>query len=164
MKDISTIAVFMPTPAISTYKISGITTFIPKSSKRMLIKATISGLKPNHLHGFHIHEYGDLSQGCTSLCSHFNPYKKTHGDYKGKNRHVGDLGNLKSNKKGIAKLCILVSNMTNSGKNSILGRSLVIHEDEDDLGLGDFPDSKTTGHSGKRIACAIIGRKTYEKE
>jgi len=33
-----------------------------------------------------------------------------------------------------------------------------VHEDEDDLGKGPFEDSLTTGHSGKRIACAIIGR------
>jgi Cu-Zn family superoxide dismutase len=38
------------------------------------------------------------------------------------------------------------------------GRSLIIHADEDDLGLGSHEDSKTTGHSGARIACAIIGR------
>jgi Cu/Zn superoxide dismutase len=40
------------------------------------------------------------------------------------------------------------------------GRSVIIHADMDDLGLGDKPDSLTTGHSGKRIACAIIGRST----
>ena len=39
----------------------------------------------------------------------------------------------------------------------ILGRSVIIHEDEDDLGLGTFEDSKTTGHSGARIACSVIG-------
>ena len=39
----------------------------------------------------------------------------------------------------------------------IIGRSIIIHEDEDDLGLGNFEDSKTTGHSGKRIACSVIG-------
>jgi len=39
----------------------------------------------------------------------------------------------------------------------ILGRSIIIHEDKDDLGLGTFEDSKTTGHSGARIACALIG-------
>jgi len=33
-----------------------------------------------------------------------------------------------------------------------------VHGDKDDLGLGDAEDSATTGHSGKRIACAIIGR------
>jgi Cu-Zn family superoxide dismutase len=29
--------------------------------------------------------------------------------------------------------------------------------DEDDCGKGGFPDSLTTGHAGKRIACAVIG-------
>ena len=42
-------------------------------------------------------------------------------------------------------------------KCNIIGRGLIIHADEDDLGLGGFPDSLTTGHSGKRIACAVIG-------
>ena len=39
----------------------------------------------------------------------------------------------------------------------ILGRSIIIHEDKDDLGLGTFEDSKTTGHAGNRIVCGIIG-------
>jgi Cu-Zn family superoxide dismutase len=38
------------------------------------------------------------------------------------------------------------------------GRSLIVHADEDDLGLGEHDDSKTTGHSGARIACAVFGR------
>jgi len=37
------------------------------------------------------------------------------------------------------------------GKNSILGRSVVIHADKDDLGKGNYKDSLTTGHSGKRL-------------
>jgi Cu-Zn family superoxide dismutase len=40
----------------------------------------------------------------------------------------------------------------------LFGRSVIIHADEDDYGLGGFDDSLTTGHSGKRIACAVIGR------
>jgi Cu-Zn family superoxide dismutase len=38
------------------------------------------------------------------------------------------------------------------------GRSLIVHADEDDLGLGGHEDSITTGHSGARIACALWGR------
>ena len=30
------------------------------------------------------------------------------------------------------------------GKYSVIGRSIVVHEDEDDLGLGDHSDSLTT--------------------
>jgi hypothetical protein len=40
----------------------------------------------------------------------------------------------------------------------LYGRSIIVHEEPDDLGKGPFEDSHTTGHSGKRIACAIIGR------
>ncbi len=28
----------------------------------------------------------------------------------------------------------------------------------DDLGKGNFPDSKTTGHAGARVACGVIGK------
>ena len=47
---------------------------------------------------------------------------------------------------------------------NIIGRGLVIHEDEDDCGLGvgnKKKESLITGNSGKRIACAVIG---YAKE
>ena len=43
------------------------------------------------------------------------------------------------------------------GKANIIGRGLIIHENEDDLGLGPYDASKINGNSGKRIACAIIG-------
>jgi Cu-Zn family superoxide dismutase len=40
----------------------------------------------------------------------------------------------------------------------LYGRSMIVHADPDDLGQGSAPDSKTTGASGARIACAVIGR------
>jgi Cu-Zn family superoxide dismutase len=40
----------------------------------------------------------------------------------------------------------------------LYGRSVIVHEDEDDYGRGPHEDSKTTGHSGARIGCAVIGR------
>jgi superoxide dismutase, Cu-Zn family len=42
------------------------------------------------------------------------------------------------------------------GFHSVIGRSLVVHTDRDDLGLTDHPLSKTTGNSGGRLACGII--------
>jgi Cu-Zn family superoxide dismutase len=45
---------------------------------------------------------------------------------------------------------------------SVVGRSIVIHELEDDEGLGGWPDSKINGHSGARLACGVIGWTTNE--
>jgi Cu-Zn family superoxide dismutase len=42
-------------------------------------------------------------------------------------------------------------------KANIIGRGLIIHADEDDLGKGGKEDSLITGHAGKRVACAVIG-------
>ena len=42
-------------------------------------------------------------------------------------------------------------------KLNIIGRSIVVHRDEDDLGKGGFEDSLETGHSGPRLDCAVIG-------
>ena len=38
-----------------------------------------------------------------------------------------------------------------SGATSIIGRAIVVHADEDDLGKGGKEDSKTTGHAGARV-------------
>jgi len=143
--------------AVFTDTIKGTIIFTEKKDK-VKIDIDIKGLKPNSLHGFHIHEAGDLTDKCTSMCAHFNPYKKTHGGPKMKTRHVGDLGNIKTDANGDAYYSFYDSLIKLKGsKANIIGRGLIIHEDADDLGLGDFPDSKTTGHSGKRIACAVIG-------
>lgn len=112
---------------------------------------------PKGKHGFHIHESGDLREGCNSLCSHYNPYHKNHGGPKDKERHVGDLGNLEPNEKGIVRKIMYDNKIKLSGKHSILGRSVVIHDKEDDLGKGNNAESLKTGNAGKRIACGVIG-------
>ena len=48
--------------------------------------------------------------------------------------------------------------MADVNVSELLGRTLIVHADPDDLGKGGETDSLITGHSGKRISCALIGR------
>ena len=150
-------------------KISGNVVF--KETKRGLqIKINMCGISPG-LHGFHIHQYGDLSEGCGSLCSHFNPTDSVHGGRDSPERHLGDLGNIIADKSGNVDMVIYDKFLTITGKYGILGRSVVVHADEDDLGLGGLDEfgnivdekvrdeSLKTGNAGKRIACGVIGYK-----
>ena len=125
-------------------------------TKMVDISVKLTGLSEG-LHGFHIHEFGDLRDGCTSLCAHYNPFNKKHGGPLDKERHVGDLGNIIANKKGIVNNMMSDKIIKLRGKYSIIGRSVVIHKDPDDLGLGDNPESLITGNAGERIACGVIG-------
>ena len=112
-------------------------------------------------HGFHIHETGNLIEGCGSCCAHFNPHNKNHGGLNSKERHLGDLGNIIVNSKGKCNMKIIDKHLKLRGqKYNIIGRSIVVHEDEDDLGLGGNEESLKTGNAGKRIGCGIIG---YQK-
>ena len=136
-------------------KIKG-TVYFREQGDRVFIDVDLSGLKKNAMHGFHVHEAGDLSEKCDSACAHFNPYGKKHG-CPGRERHVGDLGNLHTDRNGCVKYTFVDDVIKLRGKSNIIGRGLVIHADPDDCGLGGEKDSLTTGHSGKRIDCAVIG-------
>eukprot|EP01089_Gocevia_fonbrunei_P016707 TRINITY_DN5245_c0_g1_i1.p1 TRINITY_DN5245_c0_g1~~TRINITY_DN5245_c0_g1_i1.p1 ORF type:complete len:170 (-),score=40.44 TRINITY_DN5245_c0_g1_i1:73-582(-) len=119
-------------------------------------RVKMQGIKPGK-HGFHIHTYGDLSNGCTSAGDHFNPDKLDHGGPSSKIRHAGDLGNVLAGDDGNVNELRKDRFLSLRGKYNILGRSVVVHANEDDLGKGSFPDSKTTGHAGARICCGVIG-------
>ena len=148
--------------------IEGTIEFKELNNKAVEIIVNVKGLT-HGFHGFHIHEAGDLTQSCKTACAHFNPYNKNHGDPKDKDRHVGDLGNIYANEKGIVKQKIYDTKIKLSGKNSIIGRCVVIHEKPDDFGRGglDFQgniidkavhkESLKTGNAGARIACGVIG-------
>jgi Cu-Zn family superoxide dismutase len=108
------------------------------------------------LHGFHIHEWGDLTDGCESAGAHYNPFGAAHGGLDTKIRHLGDLGNVQS-AGGLCLVNIFVPGLTLTGPYSVVGRSLIVHADVDDCGQGFHPLSKTTGNSGARVACGVIG-------
>jgi len=114
-------------------------------------------LLPTGKHGFHIHQYGDLSDGCKSSGAHFNPFNKQHGGPSDADRHVGDLGNLEAKDGTDTKINITDHLISLVGPNSVIGRAFVVHADEDDLGKGGHDDSLQTGHAGARLACGVIG-------
>jgi hypothetical protein len=88
-------------------------------------------------------------------------------------RHVGDLGNLTTDANGSVYVNIMDSiiqlfNITQS----IMNRTIIIHLNRDDGGLGNYSDSTTTGYdlmsllidftprlnrnAGARILCGLI--------
>jgi len=111
-------------------------------------------------HGFHIHEYGDLSQGCASAGGHYNPFGVFHGSPSDppEFRHFGDLGNIKEDAViGEVQAELKDYLVSLLGPFSVLGRGLVIHEGRDDLGRGRDAASARTGNAGSRLACCAIG-------
>ena len=38
------------------------------------ITGNFTGLTPGQKHGFHIHQYGNLLEGCTTAGPHYNPH------------------------------------------------------------------------------------------
>uniref|UniRef100_A0A8F2Q167 Superoxide dismutase [Cu-Zn] n=1 Tax=Lasioderma serricorne TaxID=295660 RepID=A0A8F2Q167_9COLE len=120
------------------------------------ITGEIRGLDQG-LHGFHIHEFGDNTNGCISAGAHFNPHCEEHGGPGDETRHVGDLGNIEAGEDGVAEVKLCDRMISLDGEHGILGRTLVVHADPDDLGQGGHELSKTTGNAGARLACGVIG-------
>ncbi len=120
------------------------------------VKAHFTKL-PSGKHGFHIHKAGDLrGEGCHGLCEHYDIGRNNHGGdpEHGGERHTGDLGNIEL-KDGKFEKDYYIKGIS---VKDLWGRSIIVHDEEDDLGQGPFEDSTTTGHSGSRIGCAIFGR------
>lgn len=138
--------------------INGNVLFYTQSDDTVLIDIDLYGLPLNAKLGFHIHEAGDITDGCKSACAHFNPFNTIHGGPSSKHRHVGDLGNIITDKNGVCKMKMIDHMIKLEGTTSnIIGRSIVIHEKTDDLGKGNNAESLKTGNAGNRIACSVIG-------
>ncbi|OIV99305.1 hypothetical protein TanjilG_17115 [Lupinus angustifolius] len=132
--------------------VEGVVTLTQEDDGPTTVNVRVSGLTPG-LHGFHLHEYGDTTNGCISTGPHFNPDKLTHGAPEDEVRHAGDLGNIVANADGVAEATIVDNQVPLTGPNSVVGRALVVHELEDDLGKGGHELSLTTGNAGGRLAC-----------
>ena len=116
------------------------------------VEAIVTGLEPGKKHGYHIHEFGDLSKKDGTSCGgHYNPKGHAHALPPEKDRHAGSFGNLQADHNGVAKAQFEDNTISVGGHyHPILGRCLVVHAKEDD---GEQP----TGNAGARIAVGVIG-------
>lgn len=112
------------------------------------VRGTVRGLKPG-MHGFHIHQYGDLrSSDGKSAGGHFAPQGHRHGAPDDPEHHAGDLGNIVADSNGVARVDKLAKGLK---LQSVLGRSIVVHAGADDL------KSQPSGNAGPRAALGVIG-------
>jgi len=129
-------------------QVTGTATFT-KSGDEVQVVADIQNLKPGK-HGFHIHEKGDCSApDAASAGGHFNPTHQHHGGPSTAKHHTGDLGNVTADASGKAHLD-WKGKLQLNGADSIIGKSVVVHEKEDDL------KTDPAGNSGARIGCGVI--------
>jgi Cu-Zn family superoxide dismutase len=131
----------------------------------------ITGLEDG-LHGIHVHEKGMSSINeasvncCDDLGGHFNvgekwdltePRGTKHGN------HTGDLCMNIMSSGGSASFTYYDDKISLfRGENSIINKSVVVHKNEDDLGIGVYCDeerninSLLNGNSGVRLCCSEI--------
>jgi len=130
--------------------VHGVVTF-EKVDKGIHVVANLTGLTPGK-HGFHIHEFGDISSvDGSSAGGHFNPTGMPHSMPMSEKRHAGDMGNIDADEKGNAHLDYIDPVMNLNGKYSIIGHAVIIHEKEDDF------KTQPTGNAGPRVGHGVIG-------
>jgi Cu-Zn family superoxide dismutase len=132
-------------------KVAGKVTFLSQDGAIRIV-ADIEGLTPGK-HGFHIHQTGDCSApDASSAGGHFNPGSAPHGapGNPPAQRHAGDLGNLEANAEGKAHYERVDQILSMGGTNSIVGKSVIVHAQPDDL------STQPTGNAGPRQACGVI--------
>jgi Cu-Zn family superoxide dismutase len=141
------VAVMYPTQG---YSVQGVVTFT-KVEKGIRVEARLRGLTPGK-HGFHVHEYGDCSStNAMSAGGHFAGGGTKHGAPDSKDRHAGDFGNIDADENGVGRYDRVDTMIALDGPNSIIGRSLIVHDLPDDL------ITQPTGAAGGRVACGVIG-------
>lgn len=136
--------------AKSDSAVRGIVSFTAQEDGSLKVFVDATGLIPGE-HGFHVHEVGDCrAPDASSAKGHFNPGGKTHGHHGVAERHAGDMPNIAADNYGTVRTTFVVSGLSLSGDNTIVGRSVIVHADPDDY------KSQPAGNSGKRIACGVI--------
>ena len=143
--------------------VTGMATLTSLQGGGVEIAVQMQGMKPGP-HGFHIHTKGECAPSMDAATGkmvafgaaggHFDPHDtKTHGQpgRSSQQIHAGDVPNLVVGSSGSGMLRYTSKDVSlMPGDNSIIGRSLVVHEGEDDY------KTNPAGNSGPRIACGVI--------
>lgn len=158
------VCVLTPTTGTELTGVTGLVT-LTQTKDGLLIEAEVTGLKPDSKHGFHIHQWGDITDRETGKAAgdHYNPAGlphslpgegHAHGDVivHVTGGHAGALGNLETDAEGKAVFSKTFENITLTGKNAVLGRSFVVHIGED-----KGADYQPSGDAGPRVAQGVIG-------
>ncbi len=100
----------------------------------------------------HFHEHGDCGNMGENTHGHWNPTNEAHGKWESANYHSGDIGNIKLDGKGSAKLSVTTDrwNVTEGDVKNIIGKGIIVHGGTDDY------TTQPTGNSGPRIGCGVI--------
>ena len=76
-----------------------------------------------------------------------------HGGPDDQNRHAGDMGNVKTDAQGKAKVDATIKGVSLSGEHGVVGKSVIVHAKADDL------KSQPSGDAGGRVAGGVIEMK-----
>ena len=134
--------------AIDSGKSMGHVTFTEIDGMKVKVEINLSNMKGTH--AIHVHEHGDLRHHeVRKKGGYFRPHS-AHGEEEGRESHVGDLGDITANKKGLVNKVIIDDHLSLRRKHSIIGRSVIIHKNTDEKILH-------SGKTGKRVAAGVIG-------
>jgi Cu-Zn family superoxide dismutase len=127
--------------------------FLEPATGGVHIYGYVDGLVKDSSHGFHIHQYGDITNSTGSAAGgHYNPTNVSHALPPSGTRHVGDLPNLETyDSEGRAWFDFVSDLVMLEGASSAIGRAIIVHEKTDD------GCTQPTGNSGARYAQCVIG-------
>ena len=110
------------------------------------------------VHGIHVHSVGRCDgPDFTSAGPHWNPSGKSHGFSNPQGPHGGDLSNVTVAANGVLSATVTLANADLTAPSGVTGAlldgdgaALVLHAAADDYA------TDPAGHSGPRIACAVL--------
>lgn len=124
---------------------------LEETPKGIIITAEVFGLRPGSVHGFHIHEKGECKgPDFKSAGDHLNPTHHQHNAPTAESKHLGDMGNIVANDKGVAKTEVVIPAEEGVKLSALTGKAIILHDKPDDL------SSQPAGNAGDRLACGII--------